>query len=110
MGAVDMGVPGWPALAFCTASMARVRMVSMLGFCRSFPGISVSPYSLAARGVAWALQQVNLLLGKGVTCCHAHSPIAGPLAPPLGKNRRAWCINDAYKSISTENYPLECLK
>src|SRR5581483_6660772 len=24
-----MGAPGWPELAFCTASMARVRMVSM---------------------------------------------------------------------------------
>src|SRR5271170_2141885 len=25
-----MGAPGWPELAFCTASMARVRMVLML--------------------------------------------------------------------------------
>src|SRR5436190_24064386 len=38
MGAAPMGSPGWPELAFWTASMARVRMVLMASWSRSGVG------------------------------------------------------------------------
>src|SRR4051812_2456266 len=44
-----MGVPGWPELAACTASMARVRMV-LMAVC----SILLVPATLPAWGAAWA--------------------------------------------------------
>src|SRR5690348_3531383 len=43
MGAIPMGAPGWPELAFCTASIASVRIVLMQVCSRS---LSAKPPSL----------------------------------------------------------------
>src|SRR5580693_7894750 len=45
-GASAMGVPGWPELAACTASMDNVRMVLMLRrsrFCSAFGWLTFTP-------------------------------------------------------------------
>ena len=54
-------MPGWPELAFCTASMARVRMVL------DGQRVQVSAFSQARRGTC---QPCSCLLGSGSVASH----------------------------------------
>ena len=67
-----MGVPGCPLLAFCTASMASVRMVLMQS-CSSFCCSVASLLRLAARR-GWNLRL--RLLGPALALLLGYSPVA----------------------------------
>src|SRR5215212_414461 len=49
MGASAIGVPGWPEFAFCTASIDRVRIVSMQSLSRACLSVAADVMSLPLR-------------------------------------------------------------
>ena len=65
-GASAIAVPGWPALAFCTASIARPRIVSIDSLLIS--GCSTEP--ILAMYSRWIMSEQFCEVSDGITLCY----------------------------------------
>src|SRR3954453_7081627 len=75
MGASAIGVPGWPEFAFCTASIDRVRIVSMQSLSRACLSVAADvmslPLGLRLRSIPLNNCERVFLLGEQAGSDHA---------------------------------------
>src|SRR5437762_14174448 len=69
MGACPIGAPGWPELAFCTASIDRQRIVLMQSKSRS--------EAVGTNVISYEILRVQILRSVGQHAGSARAPIAG---------------------------------